>query len=368
MAANRDRILVVESETRIARSMARELQDRGYEVFLGSDAMDALVAARKFRPEVALINSQLAGGGGLVALKRIRSNVFTSNIPIVIIKPDDAAPIEREYLDAGAQECVASPVSGEALQAVVERHMRQSLDFTLAPVEAIAQPDRLAALRETALLDSPPEESFDRLTRLASRLLGAGTALVSLVDADRQFFKSQVGLAQPWAGARQTRLSHSFCQWVVSGREQLVVEDANEHPALRANLAVKDLGVVAYAGIPIKGRGGQVLGSFCAIHSARRAWSNDDVDTLRDLSRLSEVYATLDRTQRGTDASRSGATTKLEISIHVAGHAVISAARILRRYGARISDEDRADLLAVILEQGQHLARIVPDPYQPLGK
>jgi GAF domain-containing protein len=225
----------------------------------------------------------------------------------------------------------------------------------------------LAALHETLLLDTPPEESFDRLTRLASHLLGVGAALLSLVDKDRQFFKSQVGLPQPWASTRQTRLSHSFCQWVVSSREQLIVEDANEHPALRANLAAKDLGVIAYAGVPVKARGGQVLGSFCAIHSEARAWSDEDVETLHDLSRVSEAYTLLDRAKRGADAPVSYAQANPEILIQVAGNALTSAARILSRYGTRMGDADRTDLLAIILEQERHLARLVPDPYNLLA-
>lgn len=363
MATNRDKVLVVASEIKIARDIARELQHLGFEVFMASDATDALVAARKFRPDVALIDSKLEGGGGIVALKRIRCNAITGSIPVVIDFAPDSGASEREYLDAGAQECVMSPLSGEALRAAMQRHLLQSLDFTLAPADALTQPDRLAALRETALLDSPPEESFDRLTRLASHLLGVGASLVSLVDADRQFFKSQTGLSEPYASARQTRLSHSFCQWVVSGREPLIVEDANEHPSLRGNLAVKALGVIAYAGVPLLGRGRQVLGSFCAIHAERRTWSDDDIATLKDLSQVSEAYGLLEQTKRGAEASASGEPTKLEISIHVAGNAVIGAARILGRYGVKLEDADRADLLAIIIEQGQHLVRLVPDPY-----
>jgi hypothetical protein len=74
---------------------------------------------------------------------------------------------------------------------------------------------RLEALRLTGLLDSPPEESFDRFTRLATRLFKTPVALVSLVDADRQFFKSAIGLPEPWASLRQSPLSHSFCKLAV---------------------------------------------------------------------------------------------------------------------------------------------------------
>src|SRR3954454_8796989 len=99
----------------------------------------------------------------------------------------------------------------------------------------VADPARLAALRAPALLDSQPEEAFDRLTRLATRALGVPVALVSLVGPDRQFFKSQTGLAEPWASARQTPLTHSFCQHVVATGEPLVVSDARVHPLVKEN-------------------------------------------------------------------------------------------------------------------------------------
>src|SRR3954452_7869443 len=130
---------------------------------------------------------------------------------------------------------------------------------------SLDDPDRLAALRRTGLLDSLPEPSFDRLARLATRLLGVPVALVSLVEADRQFFKSCAGLPEPWASRRQTPLSHSFCRHVVDTREPLVIADARRHPAVCENPAIAELGVVALLGVPLITPEGQALGSFCAI-------------------------------------------------------------------------------------------------------
>jgi hypothetical protein len=149
---------------------------------------------------------------------------------------------------------------------------------------ALADPGRRDALRRTALLDSDAEEAFDRLTRVVTAVLGVPVALVSLVDADRQFFKSCVGLPEPWATARGTPLSHSFCQHVVGTGEPLVVRDAREHPEVRDNLAIRDLGVIAYAGIPLVTGDGHVLGSFCAIDSSPREWTEREVGILRDLA------------------------------------------------------------------------------------
>ena len=150
-------------------------------------------------------------------------------------------------------------------------------------IVALQHPGRLAALRRTALLDSPTEEAFDRLTRLAVQIFGVPVALVSLVEADRQFFKSCIGLPEPWASSRGTPLSHSFCQHAVAASEPLVIEDARAHPLVSENLAIQDLGVVAYLGIPLLA-GGQRLGTLCVIDHEPRIWKKEEIDLIKDLA------------------------------------------------------------------------------------
>ena len=146
--------------------------------------------------------------------------------------------------------------------------------------------ERRAALRETELLDSPIDAEFDRITGLVSRLLHAPVALVSLVDTDRQFFKSSVGLSEPLASARQTPLSHSFCQHVVSSAAPLIVGDARKHPVVRDNPAVTELGVTAYLGVPLTTPAGHVLGSLCAIDTKPRRWSATDIAVMKDMAAI----------------------------------------------------------------------------------
>jgi two-component system, cell cycle sensor histidine kinase and response regulator CckA len=148
----------------------------------------------------------------------------------------------------------------------------------------LTRPDRLAALRQTALLDTPPEEGFDRLTRMAARLLGAPTALVSLVTDERQFFKSAIGLPEPWASSRTAPISFSFCSTVVGTGEPLVVEDARRHPLLRHSPAIRELGWVSYAGVPLVTRDGFVVGSFCVVDRMPRLWSERDIALLQDIA------------------------------------------------------------------------------------
>jgi len=142
---------------------------------------------------------------------------------------------------------------------------------------------RIEVLRSTRLLDSPPEQAFDRLTRLAGGLIGTPVALISLVDEGRQFFKSAWGLGEPWSSRRETPLSHSFCQYIARDQAPLIVPDAREHPVLRTNLGIPDLGVIAYAGVPLV-IDGAAIGALCVIDGKPRAWTEDNVRLLRDLA------------------------------------------------------------------------------------
>ena len=144
--------------------------------------------------------------------------------------------------------------------------------------------DRLAALARTGLLDSPAEEGFDRLTRLASRLLRTPVALVSLVDVRRQYFKSHVGLSAPFMEKPETELTYSFCKHVVETHAPLVIEDAHEHPIARSIPVTPDLDIRAYLGIPLTTSDGHALGAFCVIDTVPHAWPEEDIATLSDLT------------------------------------------------------------------------------------
>ncbi|TWT50211.1 Phytochrome-like protein cph1 [Rubripirellula amarantea] len=132
------------------------------------------------------------------------------------------------------------------------------------------------------LVDSPPEPEFDKLTLLVRDVIDVPVALISIVEIDknRQYFKSAQGLPEPWATSRQTPLSHSFCQHVTRCSQLLRVDNAHEDPLVAQNLAVRDLGVVAYLGYPIVDSNGLAIGALCAIDVKPRAWSDQDVSLM----------------------------------------------------------------------------------------
>lgn len=152
--------------------------------------------------------------------------------------------------------------------------------------QEVRSAERLKSLRLSGLLDTPPEAAFDRFAELAHQIIGVPVVLVSLVDEDRQFFKSQIGLPEPWASARETPLSHSFCQHVVNTKQPLIVSDARENDLVKDNLAVADIGIIAYAGIPLETSDHQILGSFCAIDSQPRQWSDNEILVLKSLAEM----------------------------------------------------------------------------------
>jgi PAS domain S-box-containing protein len=154
-----------------------------------------------------------------------------------------------------------------------------------SPMSLLADPGRLAALAQTNLLDTAAEEAFDRLARLAARLLAAPIALVTLVDADRLFLKACLGLPQPWASARQLPLSHSLCQRLLVTGQPLMLGDVGADPLARGNQAVAEFGVAAYLGIPLR-FAGQVVGSLCVADRQPRGWTEEDVTALADVAGL----------------------------------------------------------------------------------
>jgi hypothetical protein len=172
--------------------------------------------------------------------------------------------------------------------------------------EALAEPGRMAALHAAALLDSPPDESFDRLARLAAKVVNAPVALVSGIDRDRQYFKSCLGLPEPWATRRETPLSHSFCQHVVAAREPVIVSDARKDERLLDNLAIRDLGVIAYLGVPLITREGHAVGTLCVIDHEPRIWTSDEIGLVKDIAAAVVTEITL-RADHSPAASSAGA-------------------------------------------------------------
>jgi GAF domain-containing protein len=162
----------------------------------------------------------------------------------------------------------------------------------------VRDPNRLAALRRLVLLDSAPSETFDRLVRLAARTLQAPIAMLTLIDADRQYFKAAVGLPEPLASIRQTPLDYSICQYAVALGRPLIICDTSVEHWLDDNPAVTELGVIAYAGMPLITADGYAVGTLCVLDLTARNWTDDDLVNLDDLATVTMREIRLHRLER----------------------------------------------------------------------
>lgn len=152
--------------------------------------------------------------------------------------------------------------------------------------ETVNDPARLQALYATGLLDSPPEEKYDRITRAAADALDAPFAAVTLIDVDRQFFKSSVGMDGMAPEERQSPLEQSVCQYTVANGSPLVLEDARTDPIYKNHPVVQAGAVIAYLGIPLIDHDGNAIGTLCVFDNKPRLWGTGHVQIMTDLAQI----------------------------------------------------------------------------------
>ena len=217
----------------------------------------------------------------------------------------------------------------------------------------IVDPLRLASLDELEILDTGPEEAFDRITRLVARSLDVPVSLLSLLDHDRQFLKSTVGVPE---GTSELPLSGSLCRYAIEVGGPLVVDDARVlRPVLGGISSIEEHGVVAYVGVPLVVADGMAVGTLCAIASAPRTWSERETSTLVDLAAIAVNEIALrelrDRDRRDRkDLERTIATGSARL--RAVSHAL---------------DESRASLDAAREENVRRMARAIAGRSEETG-
>ena len=223
--------------------------------------------------------------------------------------------------------------------------------------------ERLAALHDLNILDTPPESNFDAVCRTAAALFSVPTAVISLIDTDRQWFKASCG-SDTDGSSRDV----AFCAYAILSDDALVVEDATLDPRFASNpLVTGGARIRFYAGAPLILRSGIRLGSLCVIDTKPRTFSELQRTQLEDLALIVVSQIELHRARRISDAA-------LEERTHA--EALIRASE--RRYRmAHAALERTADLLRLAQEAAgagiwewdldEAVARNSPESAQMLG-
>ena len=161
---------------------------------------------------------------------------------------------------------------------------------------------RLQELAALKVLDTPREERFDRIVRIAQRVFDVPTVLVTLIDEHRQFHKAKIGF-----GPSEIPRSQSFCDHTIRDSAPFVVADPEHHESFRDNpLVTGHTGIRFYAGQPLRTRSGTAVGALCILDTKRRELSETDLSTLRDLADLVEAeLARTDELDRAVEVQRN---------------------------------------------------------------
>ena len=178
---------------------------------------------------------------------------------------------------------------------------------------------RLAAVTRLGLLDTPPEERFERLTRIARQHYQVSTVLFTVLDHDRQWFKSRQGL-----DATETPRSVAFCDHAIRQDQIFVVENASRDPRFRNNpLVLNSPHIRFYAGMPVREPGGFKVGTLCIIDDKPRQFSEKDLDVLRTLAIM--VEEELERSYIESDKSEYVPVFHLNRAIHHAQNVFLTS-------------------------------------------
>lgn len=219
----------------------------------------------------------------------------------------------------------------------------------LGRVQAVVSDSaRLDAVAATGLLDSPPRDSWDGLTSLASRFLQAPMAFITLVDGVRSFYLSCTGLDATVSGSREEPIEDAFCRYVIADGAPIFVSDTSTEQRIAHGATTQRLGVRAWAGYPVLDAEGRALGAFYVMDTAPRSWSPIDAAVLGVLARSASTQV-----QLLTAVAAERAARDLLQQTRVSERAV--EARLQRLAGVALellSAESVGDLTDVVVNRG----------------
>lgn len=246
-----------------------------------SDAVLRYVEAEA--PSLVMLDAELASADKSEVCRAIRSlnDTYAREVPIIAV-----AASERDINDVREHinDWLIKPFSNEFARTRIRAWLLRNTCRWIRPPLPEDEDNRLASLRQLSILDTKPEDRFDRITRLAAKMFGVPIALVSLVDQNRQWFKSCYGL-----DATETSREVSFCAHALLDKKVMLVPDALADPRFADNpLVTGEPRIRFYAGYPLTLPNSTRVGTLCLIDVRPREFTERQVDILKDLGSMVE--------------------------------------------------------------------------------
>ena len=291
-------LLVVANDTPEATLVMQAVAGEQVRVVMASSLAMAMQLYRSDRPSLVVIDDQLADGDALSLAGQIQESDDPGRpeVPMMILsrgpRPEASGlPAYADWLQA--------PFSKEYAKSRIRTWLMRGEFRWLRASMPEGEADRLAALHGLDLLDTQPEERFDRYTRLAATLFNVPVSLVTLIDEDRQWFKSCIG-----SDIRETSREVSFCAHAIQKREVMVVPDALlDHRFADNPLVISGPHVRFYAGAPLFVAGRHPIGTLCILDTRPRHFSEQEANLLSDLAAMVETEL---NQQQGKVEARAG--------------------------------------------------------------
>jgi phosphoribosyl 1,2-cyclic phosphodiesterase len=275
-------VLIAVREPDLAVALSDAVQADGLQFFVATDGASVLRNVEQQRPSLILLQRGLAGTDVLDVAGTIRRiDGYGSDVPIILVTDKDEADAGQADLGIVTDRLQQPFTPIYARTRIRAWILRRACRWKPA-VAPDNEPERLNALNALGILDTEPEERFDRLTRLAAAMFDVPIALVSLVDSQRQWFKSCYGLS-----ARETDRDSAFCAHAILSDEPLLVPDALLDARFADNpLVTGEPYVRFYAGQPLSLEDGSRAGTLCLIDNRPRDLDASSLRLLKDLALL----------------------------------------------------------------------------------
>ena len=274
-------VLLGVADTKLAAALSEAIRAEGIHATLFSDIDEVKELIAKDRPSLAILEHDPPRIDGMDTCRAIRrqENNGEHRLPVVMI-----AGLEDSDsgVAAGVTDWLIKPFTSAYARTKIRAWVLRTACRWIRGTVPADEERRLASLRALRILDTDPDERFDRITRLASALFNAPIALVSLVDENRQWFKSCYGL-----NVKETSRDAAFCAHVVHDREPMVVPDTFLDARFAENpLVIGEPRIRFYAGYPLILNDGACIGTLCVFDTRPRPLEGADLARLRDLADL----------------------------------------------------------------------------------